>query len=58
MIDKFLAVVSLACLIGFMGVIIWFVPDPDLVIVTIIVLAMAVYDFYREAFRKGGGKSD
>ena len=57
MIDKVLAVISVACLIGFMGIIIWFVPDPDLVIVTIAVLAMALYDFYREAFRNGGGKS-
>ena len=57
MFDKVLAVLSVACLIGFMGIIIWFVPDPDLVIVTIIVLAMAVYDFYRDAFRNGGGNS-
>lgn len=54
MIDKVLAAASVACLIAFMAIIIWFVPDPDLVIVTIMVLAMAVYDFYRETFRGGG----
>lgn len=57
MIDKALAAISVACLIGFLGIIVWFVPDIDLIIITIGVLAMALYDFYRETVRNGGGSS-
>ena len=52
MIDRILAFASIACLIGFLGIISWLVPEPDLVIVTVIVLAMAVFDFYRSLFGK------
>lgn len=54
MIDKVLAAVSLAGLIAFMGIIVWFVPEPDLTIVTILVLAMAFRDFYYAVFRGKG----
>ena len=53
MIDRVLAVVSIACLFGFLGIIVWFVPAPDLIIVTVIVLAMALFDFYRSTFGNG-----
>ena len=56
MIEKALAAASLACLVGFMAIIVWFVPDVDLIVVTVAVLAMAAYDFYRETFGKGGGR--
>ena len=52
MIDKCLAVFTLAVLIGFCGIIVWFVPEFDLIVVAVLVIAMAVYDFYRTAFRR------
>ena len=54
MLEKVLAGVSLAFLTGFLAILVWFVPVPDLVIVTIVTLAMALFDFYREIFRNGG----
>jgi hypothetical protein len=51
MIDRTLAILSLAGLIIFLGVVILYVPDPDLVIVMTLVFAMAAYDFYATAFR-------
>jgi hypothetical protein len=39
----------------FCGIIVWSVPEPDLAIISLIVLAMAFYDFYRTAFRNNNG---
>jgi len=47
MLDKFLAVLSLCCLIGFMMFVVYYIAEPDLTIVTVVVLVMAAYDFYR-----------
>ena len=55
MTDKVLAVFSLVILICFCGILIWFVPSPDLAIISLIVLAMAFYDFYITSFRKKTG---
>ena len=52
MLDKVLAIVSVSFLIGFFGIVVWKVPEPDLIIVTVVVLAMAVYDFYQSDFRR------
>jgi hypothetical protein len=52
MLDKVLAIVSILTLIASVGVVVWFVPEPDLIIITIIVMVMAVFDFYLMAFRK------
>ena len=57
MLDKVLATVSILCLIASVGVVVWFVPEPDLMIITIIVLMMAVFDFYLMAFRKKNSKN-
>jgi hypothetical protein len=46
-LDKVLAVVSLGCLIAFMAIVIYYIAEPDLTIVTVAVLLMAAYDFYR-----------
>lgn len=51
MIDRVLAALSLAALLAFIGVIVLYVPDADLVIVSAAVLALAAYDFYVTAFR-------
>lgn len=48
MLDKILAVVSLAGLFWFGYVLISFVGEPDLWVVTILVLLVASYFIYRE----------
>ncbi|NNG03479.1 MAG: hypothetical protein HKM95_05185 [Inquilinus sp.] len=52
MLDKVLAIISVSFLIGFLGIVVWRVPEPDLIIVTVVVSAMVLYDFYRSDFRK------
>jgi len=51
MTDKILALVALAALVGSLGILVIFVPEPDLIIVTLIALALAAYDFYLSLFR-------
>ena len=46
MLDKALAVVAIASLITFMGVLITYIREVDLTVVSIVVLIMAAYDFY------------
>jgi hypothetical protein len=46
--DRILAAVSLLALIAFLGVLITFVKRIDLSVVVVVVIVMAVYDFYRE----------
>ena len=43
--DKILATITLACLIGFLSFLIFFVREVDLTMVILIVVAMAVYSF-------------
>jgi hypothetical protein len=47
MLDKFLAALSLGCLISYMLFVVYYSAEPDLTIVTLEVLVMATYDFYR-----------
>ena len=46
MVDKILAVISLAGLITFVAILVVYVAEIDLTIITFVVLAMAVVDFY------------
>ena len=50
--DRIIATVAIAVLIAFMGVMIWFVARPNLIVITAIVLAMAIYDFWIQLFRR------
>ena len=56
MTEKALAALSFLCLVAFLGVVVWFVPEVDLAIVTLGVLALAFYDFYISAFRNRQNK--
>ena len=47
MLDKVLAVLSLGGLTAFIAIVIYYIAEPDLTIVTVAVLLMAAYDFYR-----------
>lgn len=42
-----LGIVAFAVLAGFLGVLIWHVPSPDLVAITLFVLVLAGIDFVR-----------
>lgn len=53
MLDKLLATVSIAMLISFMLIVTVFVNEPDLWIIVVVVLVMAVIDFVR-TFRQNG----
>ncbi len=46
MLDKVLMTVSMLALIGFMGIVLVFVNELDLWLITVVVLVMAVHDFY------------
>jgi uncharacterized membrane protein len=53
MLDKIIAGVSLLALVCFLGIVISFVTEPDLWVVIIIVVYIAIYFIWREV-REGG----
>ncbi len=56
MLDTVLKIVALGALIASLAVLVIWVPSPDLVAVIVVVVAMAVYDFFIRPFlrRKNG----
>ena len=58
MIDKLMAILGLATMIAFLGTVVVFVPDVDLIVVVVFVSALATYDFWRtfREQRDGGRK--
>jgi hypothetical protein len=54
-VDKFIAVVAILCLIFFMSIILVYVERWNLALVTVVGLAMAAYDFWRELFQRRNG---
>jgi hypothetical protein len=52
MVDKILGGFALLVFMGFLGVLVWRAPLPDLAIVLIVVFAMAAYDFWISLFGK------
>lgn len=57
MLDKILGIAAISVLIGFMGVLVIFVPDVDLILVTLVVTGMAAYDFYINLFKPKNGNN-
>ncbi len=56
MTDKIIAALALAGFAAFIAVLVIFVREIDLIIVSVIGLLLAGYDFYRDLFRsKNGG---
>lgn len=54
MLDMILKIFALATFVASLLVIVVYVPTPDLVIVLLLVVAMAIYDFLiRPLFRRG-----
>ena len=54
LIDKALAILAMLLVIAFLGILVWWVQEPDLIIVVVIVIVMAIYDFWLGA---GHGES-
>ena len=54
MTDKIMAIVALATMITFLGVVAWFVPEIDLIIVIGFVSLLAIYDFWQSLRRRKG----
>lgn len=50
--DRIIIILSLASLIGFCGVVMYYVAEPDLIIIMGICLGIAVYDFWVSVFAK------
>jgi len=55
MLDKLLATLSMAGLILFLGIIIWFVREPDLFLVIVIPVAIAIYCVWNSFTEKPNG---
>lgn len=55
MLDKILVFVALVALTVFLGVVVGFVAEPDLVIVTALIIALASHDFYISLFKSQNG---
>jgi len=51
--NRFLALVAFATLLGFLGILVWKVPMPDLTAVVVLTVALVAYDFVTSA--RGGG---
>ncbi|MGI9498713.1 MAG: hypothetical protein ACR2P3_01640 [Geminicoccaceae bacterium] len=46
MLDKSLALISILCFAGFVGILIYYVTEPDLTIICVGVVLMAFFDFF------------
>ena len=58
MTDKIMAIVALATMIVFLGVVAWFVPDIDLIVVITLVSLLAIYDFWDSLRKKKAQPGD
>ncbi len=57
MLDKILVLVAMAGLVAFLGVVIGFVAEPDLIVVTTLIVALAMHDFWLSVFKPGADTS-
>ncbi len=57
MLDKILVLISMIALVAFVGVVIGFVAEPDLIIVTTLIVALAMNDFWISVFKPGADTS-
>jgi len=48
-LDKIFATISMLAMIGYLGILIWNVPKFGLVLVSVISVAMGIFDFARSA---------
>ena len=55
MLSIILVFIAMVALIAFLGVVIGFVAEPDLVIVTMLMVALASHDFWISVFKRDNG---
>ena len=48
--DRVVAIVALIGLAAYLAVLIWYVPQPALIVVSVLTIALAGFDFVRTAF--------
>ena len=58
MMDRTLGLLALSTLIGFMLILMWFVPDVELAIVIVVVAVLAGYDFWISLFKRRNGNGE
>lgn len=51
MLDKILVALSMAAVVAFLGVVLGFVAEPDLIVATSLIIALALHDFWISVFR-------
>lgn len=54
MLDKILVLIAMIGLVMFCGVVVGFVAEPDLIVVTVLMLALAAHDFWITVFKNNG----
>ena len=55
MLDRIFATISMLGVIAFLGVVVWFVREPDLIIVTVLVIVIGVIYIWRDVAAGGQG---
>lgn len=58
MLDKIFATISLAAFVGFMLIVLVWINEIDLWIITVVVLAMAIYDFVQSTRNSGDSTNE
>lgn len=58
MLDKVLALISIASFAGFVGILLYYVREPDLTLICIVVVVMAFVDFFLLTRKKPEPNSD
>ena len=53
--DKLIGIVAIAVLTIFLGILVWFVPSIDLIVILVAVLGVAGVDYYLSAFKNANG---
>ncbi len=55
MMDRIFAAISMLGVIAFLGVVLWFVREPDLIIVTVLVIGIGILYIWRDVSAGGQG---
>jgi hypothetical protein len=55
MMDRIFATISMLGVIAFLGVVMWFVREPDLIIVTVLVIGIGILFIWRDVAAGGQG---
>ncbi len=58
MLDKLLALISIICFAGFVGILVYYVREPDLTVICVVVVAMALVDFFLLTRTGSGGDTE